>query len=446
MNKQSESNIRDKANIKDNAQVNILRKDFPLINNRKISYLDNASTTQKPQCVIDALTEFYGLHNANSHRGSYTISEESTQILFESRKIVAEFINASPEEIVFTKNSTEALNSIANSIEKTIVITGQHNIVSTIIEHHSNFIPWQQLAKRTKASFRIVDYNIEKNNLLDISKEVDENTLLVAFTAMSNVTGLMLDVKNIIKSIRKKNKNTLIIVDATQLIAHENIDVLELDVDFLVFSGHKIYGPTGVGVVYAKKDILEKISPFNYGGNMINTVELYDSDWAQIPEKFEAGTQDTASIYALAKAIKYFKKNQTTIISNENEVYAYALKELRRIKNVKIIGHENIIYNNNNKVDNKDINNKYGPVISFTIDNLHPLDLATVCNEYEVCIRAGHHCTQPLHTKLGLVATSRISIGAYNNTKDIDNAIKGIKHAIEIIVDNPKDKFKKLKR
>lgn len=398
-------------------------EDFPLIKNRKVSYLDNAATTQKPQCVIDSLKEYYEMHNANSNRGLYKLSEESTKILYESRKIIADFINANSEEIIFTKNSTEALNDIARSIEETIIITKEHNIVSTIIEHHSNFIPWQQLAKRTRAEFRIVDYDIEKNKLENIANNIDENTLVVAFTAMSNVTGMILDVKKIIRDIRKKNKNTIIIIDATQIIAHKKVDVKDLDVDFLVFSGHKIYGPTGVGVLYAKKIFLEKIAPFNYGGNMINNVELYTSDWADVPEKFEAGTQDTATIYALSKAIEYFKKNYNQIESNELPVYQYALKELRKIKDIKILGHEIIADTS-----------EYGPVISFTIKGIHPHDLAEICDKYNVCIRAGHHCTQPLHKKLGILATSRISIGAYNTTKDIDNLITAINYAKKILL------------
>ncbi len=372
----------------------------------------------------------------------YALSEESTKILSDSRKIIAEFVNASADEIIFTKNSTDALNNIANSLERTLIITNQHNVVSTIIEHHSNFIPWQQLAKRTKAEFRIVDYDLKKNNLLDISSQIDENTMLVAFTAMRDVTGLMPDVKNIIKSIRKKNKNIIIIVDATQLIAHQLINVKELDVDFLVFSGHKIYGPTGVGIVYAKKELLEKIEPFNYGGNMINHVGLYDSDWAQIPEKFEGGTTDTAAINALAKAISYLKRNYHIIINIEQKVYSYALLELRKIPQLKIIGHEDLDNNlnhiNNTKINNinKIATNKYGPVISFSIENIHPHDLATICNDNTVCIRAGHHCAEPLHKKLGLVATSRISIGAYNTTSDIDSLIIAINKAIKMLNPN----------
>ena len=417
MNKTSTKNVRS----------NILRKDFPIINNRKIAYLDNAATTQKPKVVIDTLKGFYEWHNANSHRGIYKISEESTKMLHESRNTIASAINSAPEEIIFTKNSTDALNSLATSLERTLVIGKGHNIVTTIIEHHSNFVPWQQLAKRNGATFRIADYDVKKNEVKDIAKSVDKNTLVVAFSAMSNVTGLVLDVKSIIKSIRKKSKDAIIVVDATQLAAHSNIDVKDLDADFLVFSGHKIYGPTGVGVLFGKIGLLDRIHPFNYGGNMINTVDMFDSDWAEIPDKFEAGTIDTAGIVAFAEAMRYFNKNYDSIKENEEKIYSYALKELRKIRGLEIIGHDR-------KKGSRPISgNGYGPVISFNVDRIHPHDLATICDEYDVCIRAGHHCAQPFMRKLRIMATSRISIGACNTTGDIDRLIMAINHAMKIL-------------
>jgi cysteine desulfurase/selenocysteine lyase len=399
----------------------MLEKDFTILQNRKISYLDNAATTQKPKIVIDSIKDFYEKYNSNVHRGLYTLSEEATLKLEDARKIVAKFINADYNEIVFVKNTTEGLNNLANSIERTLVITKEHNIVSTVIEHHSNFVPWQQLAKRTGAEFRVIDYDTKAQKLLDLSKSVDENTLIVAFTGMSNVTGLKIDIKKIVKEIRKKNNNAIIIVDATQLIAHDIVDVKNLDVDFLVFSAHKVYGPTGVGVVYGKKLLLEKIHPFHYGGNMVNKVELQDTTWADIPEKFEAGTIDTPGIVAFSKALEYLNKNNyKKLLQYEESLKNYALTELRKIKQVKIIGH------NNREVS-------YGPVISFTLDKVHPHDLSSICDEHNVCIRAGHHCAQPLMKKLGLLATSRLSISFYNTKADIDKLVESIKNAIKII-------------
>ncbi len=403
--------------------IKTIREDFPLIKNRGISYLDNSATTQKPRVVIDALKNFYENFNANAHRGIYKLSEDATAKLNESREIIARFINADPEEIIFTKNATEGLNNIANSIERSLEIDKNHNIVATILEHHSNFVTWQQLAKRAGAEFRIADYDDKKHELKDISNFVDENTLVVAFTGMSNVTGIIPDAKSIIQKIRKKNKNVLIVIDATQLVAHKRINVKELDVDFLVFSAHKIYGPSGVGVVYGKRTILEKINPFQYGGNMINRVELYDSDWAELPDKFEAGTIDTPGIFATGVAINYLEKNFSDLERTEKELTGYMLKELRKIPQVRILGH-----NSTNKKGNE-----YRSVVSFITTNVHPHDMATICDQSNVCVRAGHHCAQPFMKRMGITATTRASIGMYNNREDIEELIKAIKKAIKII-------------
>ncbi|HYD03735.1 MAG TPA: aminotransferase class V-fold PLP-dependent enzyme [Alphaproteobacteria bacterium] len=404
-----------------NIKNNKLRKEFPIISSRKITYLDSAATTQKPKIVIDSIKKFYEQNNANAHRGIYDLSEESTDLLHKSREIIAAFINASPEEIIFTKNSTEGFNNIAASLEKTLMIDPAHNVVTTVIEHHSSYLPMQQLCSRTGAELRIVDYDNETNTLEEISKYVDDHTMIVAFTAMSNVTGLIIDVKSAIEKIRKINPNAVIIIDATQLAPHKSIDVKDLDADFLVFSAHKIYGPTGVGILYGKFELLNKIEPFSYGGNMINKVNVYDSDWAEVPDKFEAGTIDTPGIVAASVAIEFFDKNREYISEIEDELLKYALKELKKIPDLKIIGHE------------PGVKAEFGPVISFVIEGLHPHDIATICNEYKVCIRAGHHCAQPFMNKLGLNATSRISIGAYTNQADIDNSIKALKEARKIL-------------
>ena len=269
--------------------------DFPIFKNREIVYLDNAATTQKPQVVIDKLRNFYENNNANAHRGVYKLSEDATTLLEEARKVFAGFVNAKKENIIFTKSATEGLNMIANSLEKTFIFDKEDNIVVTEIDHHSNFLPWQQLCKRTGAEFRVVKYDLKKQDIEDISRYVDDNTKIAAFTAMSNVSGLMIDVKEQISKIRKKNKDTIIIIDATQYVAHNKID---WGADFFVFSAHKIYGTTGVGIIYGKTKFLEKIEPFNYGGNMISSVDIKESTWADIPDRFEAGTIDAAGIIA----------------------------------------------------------------------------------------------------------------------------------------------------
>jgi len=416
-------------------------KDFPILHNKnkpdknkksgihKLHYLDNAATTQKPQIVIDAHAYFYENHNANVHRGLYKLSEEATQMLEESRKTIAGFINANQDEIIFTKNATESFNNLANSLERTLVINKECNIVSTVIEHHSNFVPWQQLAKRTEAEFRVVDYDVKKNELHDVAKYVDKDTIIVAFTGMSNVNGLMPDVKKIISDIRKKNKNAIIIVDGTQLVAHKIVDVKDLDVDFMAFSAHKVYGPTGVGILYGKKELLEKIHPFHYGGNMVNKVELTDTNWAESPDKFEAGTIDTAGIVAAAQAITYLQKNNfEKLLKYEDSLKKYLLKELRKIKSIKIIGY-----------DEKQLKGEralFGPVVSFTIDKVHPHDIAAICDEYNVCIRAGHHCAQPFMKKLQVMATARASLSFYNSKEDVDTLVEALKYAIKKLAAN----------
>lgn len=395
-----------------------MRKDFPLLNNRKIVYLDNAATTQKPKIVIDTLKFYYENVNANAHRGIYSLSEETTKMLEDSRKIFSKFINSNPENVIFTKNATEGLNLIATTIERTLLLTKEDNIVVTEIEHHSNFLPWQQLCGRNNLLLKVVPYNNRKNNIEDISKYVDKNTKVVAFSAMSNVTGLVIDIVTQIKKIRNKNKDALIIIDATQYIAHNRVDVKKIDADFVVFSAHKIYGTTGVGIVYSKTKFLEKLEPFLYGGNMISYVSIEESKWADFPEKFEAGTLDYASIIASAKAILYLEKNFKEFIGIEKKLTDYALKRLKSIKGLRVIGHDK---------------NNYGPVISFTVKGIHPHDLATICDRYNVCVRSGHHCAQPLMKKLGVLATTRVSISFYNNTEDIDKLIMAINNAKKIL-------------
>lgn len=399
-----------------------MRKDFPILNKDELVYLDNAATTQKPQAVIDALKSFYEKNNANAHRGVYSLSENATALLNDARKIFARFINAESHNIIFTKNATESINLIATSIERTFMFEKNDNVVITEIEHHSNFLPWQQLCARQNIEFRVVPYEFESNVIDVISKYVDENTKIVAFTAMSNVTGLMIDVKKHVSSIRKKNKDAIIIIDATQYVAHNTLNVNEWGADFIVFSAHKIYGTMGVGILYAKTRFLERLEPFLYGGSMISSVSIDKSEWADPPERFEAGTIDAAGIIASAEAVKYLQKNFREYMDIEKKLKVYALKRLKGIKGLEIIGH-----------DSKE---KYGPVISFIIKNVHPHDLATICDRHNVCIRSGHHCAQPLMKKLGVAATSRASISFYNNTSDIDKLIDAIEDAKKILKAN----------
>lgn len=385
-----------------------MKDEFPILKN--ITYLDNAATTQKPTRVIEKIKKYYEESNANPHRGIYELSVKSTNTLNESRRTIANFINADENEIFFLKNATEGFNYLAQSLKKQIKQQNNKKIITTILEHHSNYLPWQNLAKELGMKFEVIkDTNIEQG----IIDKVNNDTQIVTFTHMSNVTGKILNAEKIIKKIREKNKECTIIIDAAQSIAHKDINVKEIDCDFLVFSSHKIYGPLGVGVVYGKKELLQKLEPAQLGGGMIENYKNEKFTYNENPLKFEAGTIDVASISGLAEAIKFFKE-KTEKFKTEQETKNYALSELKKIKDIKIIGHED---------------EEYGPVISFTIKNIHPHDFASIANSNNVCVRAGHHCAKPYLEFLGLNATTRISLGIYNTKEDVDKLIESIKKA-----------------
>jgi len=390
------------------------KNDFPIL--KGIHYLDNAATTQKPNTVIESITEFYKAANANTHRGLYKLAEKATEEHENARITLAKFVNALPEEIIFTRNATESFNILARSLESKI--KPGNKLISTEVEHHANFIPWQQLAKRKGAEFIVAKYNPKTHMLESISDLVDEKTKIIAFTQMSNVSGLIIDVKKEISEIRKKNSDAIIIIDAAQSIPHMKIDVKDLDADFLCFSTHKLYGPTGVGVIYGKKELLEKMEPSVFGGHMIDTVRIKDSTWGKIPDKFEAGTANSAGIVASAKAVEYLEKNNLSeLFKKEEELKKYLVKKLIE-EDVEIIGHNS---------------EHYGPVVSFTIKGVHPHDIATIADKYNVCLRAGHHCAQPFMAKLGITDTARASISFYNEKEDVDALIESIKYAKKIL-------------
>lgn len=393
------------------------KQDFPLLKKRKIHYLDNAATTQKTGRVIEKIKEYYENHNANAHRGLYSLSEETTNLVEESRKTFAKFLNAKPDEIIFSKNTTEGLNNLSRSLSGHV--TKGDNIVVTEIEHHSNFVPWQQLSQINMAELRIAKYDKDKNRIQNISNLVDKNTKIVSFTMMSNVTGQILETEKIIKDIRKKNDDAIIILDAAQAASHMKINVRKLDCDFLCLSAHKIYGPTGVGIIYGKTSLLKQIEPFLYGGHMISNVNIQDSEWADPPAKFEAGTLNSADIIASAEAIRYIEKiGFRQIVSEEEQLRKKLISELKKIREVVIIGHSN---------------ENYGPVVSFNVKDIHPHDLAAICDKYNVCIRAGHHCAQPFMNALGVEATARASLAFYNDSQDITELAKALRHAIKVL-------------
>lgn len=410
-------------------KIKEIKQNFPLLKNQKdLHYLDNAATTQKPKAMLDALNEFYETMNANAHRGLYKLSTKATFQLNWARNQVAKFIGADENEIVFTKNATEAFNMLARALEPNI--KSKNNIIVTELEHHSNYLPWQQLAKRTKAKFQAAKYDKEKQELENISKLVDKNTAIVALTGMSNVTGQILDIERIAFDIKQKNPNTLVVIDATQLVAHKKIIARNSEADFIIFSAHKVYGPTGVGVLWGDHQELFKLDPSIFGGNMIQKVD--DSKnmkniWEITPTKFEAGTLDSAGIYAFGKTIEWLQKQDLEELHKyEEELTKYAVEKLRE-EDVKIYGHINSEQNTEHATQ------RYGSVISFEVKGIHPQDLATIADKYNVCIRAGHHCAQPFMNAYKIAGTSRLSISFYNTKEDVDALIEAIKYAKKIL-------------
>ncbi len=390
-----------------------IRRDFPIlkriINRKKLIYLDNAATTQKPQCVIDAISHFYATHNANIHRGIHTLGEEATLMYEEAHKKTAAFINAEFwREIVFTKNTTEALNLLAYTLPH---IWKSGEIIISQQEHHSNYIPWQEAAKREGLKLKICPFTAE--GIIDIKrlkKMITPNTRLVSIAHISNVFGGIADIKEIAKIAHEAG--ALLCIDGAQSVPHMAINVQELDCDFLCFSSHKMLGPTGIGVLYGKKELLEKMPPFLTGGGMIGSM-LESNIWNELPWKFEAGTPDIAGAVGFGTALDYLKKiGMNNVWNHDQELVNYALTKLKNIKNICIYGPK-----------------KRGSVISFNINGIHAHDAAAVLNEEGIACRAGHHCAQPLFDELGIPAAVRISFYIYNTTEEIDACIAAIQKA-----------------
>lgn len=390
-----------------------LKKDFPIFkNNKGLIYLDNAATSQRPEKVIETVSNFSRRDNANTGRGVYTLAEKAMLLYDGARKIIANFIKAKPEEIIFTRNTTESLNLLAYTISS-LIEKGRDEIVLTEMEHHSNLIPWQQLAKRKGMKLKFIkikgDYTLDME---DAKKKITDRTAILSFTHVSNVLGTINPVEELIELGKKKGAIT--IIDAAQSIQNLEIDVKKLDCDFLAFSSHKMLGPTGVGILYGKKELLEKLEPFNFGGGMIKQVTWEDASWAELPEKFEAGTQNIAEAIGLAEAIQYIKKiGLENIKKYEKELLKYALDKLKEIPNIDI-------YNPGTE--------KSAGIVSFNLKGIHPHDVAYFLNEYKIAIRAGHCCVMPLMKKLGIPGgVCRASFYIFNTKEDIDKLIEGLK-------------------
>ena len=396
---------------------NVYINDFPLLKGKgekPLVYLDNAATTQKPESVLKAVEEYYKEYNANPYRGLYDISEKATFEYEEARKAVADFIKAKDSaEIIFTRNATESLNLIAYSYGKSNLKEGDE-ILIPISEHHSNLIPWQQLAKEKNAVLKYL-YTDEQGRLKDeeLEEKITAKTKIVAFAYVSNVTGAVYPVKKIIEKAHSVGAVT--VIDCAQSIPHYPLDVTELNADFAVFSGHKMLGPMGIGVLYGKKALLEEMPPFLTGGEMIDFVSEQESPFAPLPQKFEAGTPNVGGAIGLRAAIGYLKETGYDKIRGIEEVLtSYALDRLRELPYVTIYGEKHTAVDRSG-------------VISFNVQEVHPHDVSSLLNADGVCIRAGHHCAQPFMRYLGASATCRVSFYFYNTKEDIDLFITSLK-------------------
>ena len=399
--------------------VHAVRQDFPIldvqVHGKPLVYLDSAATSQKPQAVIDSLVHYYTRYNANVHRGIYTLSEQATAAYENARAKVAAFINApSPECIVFVRNTTEAINLVRYAWGADNVRADDEVLISEM-EHHSNLVPWQLLAREKNAELRFLRVNNEGRLMLDgLDVLITEKTRLIAVTHVSNVLGTINPVKGIIKKAHKYG--ALVLLDAAQSVPHMPVDVQELDCDFLAFSGHKMMGPTGVGVLYAKPHLLEAMRPFMGGGSMIRKVMLTESTWADVPQKFEAGTPNIADVIALGAAVDYLDNlGMANVREHEIEITQYALDMLREVPGIKLFGPW-------------ELQSRAG-VVSFVLEGVHPHDIAQILDSEAVAVRAGHHCCQPLMRRFNVPATARASFYAYTTEQEVDALVEGIHKA-----------------
>lgn len=391
------------------------KKDFPIFKNRDIVYLDSAATTQKPKYVIDKLNEFYETLNANPHRGAYSLSMDATEAYESTREKISKFIGARyKEEIIFTKNASEALNLIAYSYGLENLLPDDE-VVLSIMEHHSNLVPWQYVTRKTgsKLNYMYINKNYELDDC-EIKNKITNKTKIVAITHISNVLGTVNKVKEIIKYAHKMG--AIVVVDGSQSIPHMKIDVQDLNADFFVFSGHKMFAPLGIGVMYGKREILNKMQPFLMGGDMIEYVYEQKTTFAPLPNKFEAGTQNVEGVVGLGAAIDYIESiGYDKINKIEQELYNKAICELKKLDFIEL-------YIPSNKEN-------HSSVISFNVKGVHPHDVASILDSYGVCVRSGNHCAQPLLRYMGVDSTCRMSFSIYNTEDDILRLVISLKKA-----------------
>lgn len=384
-----------------------IRGQFPILKDRNVVYLDNAATSQKPPCVIEAASQYYSLNNANPMRGLYELSIDATNAYEDARKTVSEFIHAKrSEEIVFTRNATESLNLAAFSFGASVIKRPEDEIIVSIAEHHSNMLPWRELANRTGA--KLIYFECQDDGLMTpemLEEIISDNTKIVAITQISNVFGRVNDIQGMARVAHAHG--AYLVCDGAQSVPHIPVDVQALDVDFLAFSGHKMFAPMGIGALYGKYELLDKMPPFLHGGEMIEYVTLDRVTYAEVPHKFEAGTVNVGGAVGLAEAIRFMMRfGFDAIEKRENHLTRYAFEKMVQIPHVHILG-----------ADNAD---DHHGILTFTIDDVHPHDVAAVFNSENIAVRAGHHCAQPLHKYLGRMSTTRASLAFYNNEADID--------------------------
>jgi cysteine desulfurase/selenocysteine lyase len=397
-----------------------LKSDFPTlkqkINGNELVYLDNAATTQKPEKVIKALESYYRSINSNIHRGVHTLSIRATKAYEEARSKVAAFINAEHrEEIIFVRGATEAINLVASSYVRPILKEDDQIIISQM-EHHANIVPWQIICEQKKAELKIIPMNVKGELLIEeIEGMISEKTKFISINHVSNSLGTVNRIEDVIKIAH--GDNIRIMIDGAQAVQHLSVDLMKLNADFYCFSGHKVYAPTGIGVLYGKKELLEKMPPYQGGGDMIKSVTFEKTIYNDIPNRFEAGTPNIAGAIGLGVAIDYLVSiGIENIAKHEKELLDYATQEIRKIEGVRIIG---------NAIEK-------ASVLSFVIEEIHPHDIGTILDKQGVAIRTGHHCTQPTMDFYGIPATARASFAIYNSRKDVDTLIKSVKKTIEV--------------
>jgi len=398
----------------------MVKEEFPIlsekVNEKPLIYLDNASTTQKPSSVINEIQNYYEATNSNIHRGVHHLSQKATEKYENSRKIVQKFIGAdSSKEIIFVRGATEAVNLVANSYVKPLLSEGD-NIIISQMEHHANIVPWQLITKEKKAEIRVVPIN-EAGELMidDMDDLIDQNTRFISLNHVSNSLGTVNPVKELIK---KAHQNDIrIMIDGAQAVQHMKVNVVDLDVDFYCFSGHKMYGPTGIGILYGKREILEKMEPYQGGGDMIKSVTFEKTIFNDIPHIFEAGTPNIVGAIGLAKAIEFIESiTIEEIEKHEMALLNYATEKINSIDGVEIVGNAK----------------EKASVISFVMGDIHPHDIGTIMDNLGIAIRAGHHCTQPIMDFYNIPATARASFAIYNTEEDVDKLVEGIQKVKEV--------------